>query len=165
MSISPCIIGSILNFSRDFRTCIPTVGLRPNWRWSRTRIFNGGMYNSSFGNIWKVIQLDQQTAMITKHWIPTQYCTNIATREYDNTVKNTSWNFTLNAPILNIFICVLYQVNTYHIKEVGRIGKVWIPLGTLDHVRLYCVTRHFKLYTGRGDRWQLELLHVTYAPT
>ena len=52
-SSSVAMTGSQRNSSRVLSTKFPTVGLRPNWRWSRTRMFIGGMYSSSFGNIWK----------------------------------------------------------------------------------------------------------------
>lgn len=37
---------------------------------------------------------------------------------------------------------------THHIKEVGRVGEVRIPLGVLDHVRLDDIARHLKFNTG-----------------
>lgn len=61
--LSSFTAGSQRNFSSDFRMWMPTVGLRPNWRWSRTRMLTGGMYNSSLGNICKTVYKTKVTTV------------------------------------------------------------------------------------------------------
>ena len=61
--------GSHLYGVSDLMQCTPTIGRRPKDRLSRTLMFMGGAYSSSFGSHWRKAQSNVSSLIVPIHWL------------------------------------------------------------------------------------------------